>query len=153
MNVQPDWLICLFCIFNDLNTSIWERMQNNFQWQIKSPMQNIDLWKNTIYIECDDVLHNLTIISEVGDDLNFAHLHPALSFGCEGIATHRYLGALYIIHRLFQRGNIRMVISSLKRLGLEGRSEISHQIPLCMFKIWITFMYKLLENIKDKSKW
>lgn len=108
-------------------------MQNIFQWQMKSQMQNIDLWKNTIYTE-DDVLHNLTIISEVGDDLNFVHLHHILSFECGGIATHRYLGALYI-HGLFQREYIKMVISSLKRMGLESGSEISYQIPLCMFKI------------------
>lgn len=39
----------------------------------------MELWKNTIYAQCDDTLHNFTIISEVGNDLDTAHLPKVIT--------------------------------------------------------------------------
>lgn len=98
-------------------------MQNVFQWQIKYQMQNIEFWKNTVYTKCNDVLHNLIIISEVSNDHNITHLHYILTSGYKGVATDSYIEALYIC-RIFLGECMRKEISSFKKIGLEGGREI-----------------------------
>ncbi|XP_017744658.1 PREDICTED: SCAN domain-containing protein 3 isoform X1 [Rhinopithecus bieti] len=75
------YLSDIFSIFNDLNASMQGKNATYFQWQIKlKDKTKVRSLENRISTDCYDMFHNLTtIINEVGNDLDIAHLRMVIS--------------------------------------------------------------------------
>lgn len=56
-----------------------EEMQHVFQDKIKGQKRKLEAWKNGFYRLLWHIFHNLTIINDVGDDLDIAHLWKAIT--------------------------------------------------------------------------
>nr|XP_012321234.1 SCAN domain-containing protein 3 [Aotus nancymaae] len=76
------YLSDIFSIFNDLNASMQGKNATYFSMadKVEGQKQKLEAWKNRISTDCYDMFHNLTtIINEVGNDLDIAHLRKVIS--------------------------------------------------------------------------
>ncbi|XP_008061971.1 SCAN domain-containing protein 3 [Carlito syrichta] len=76
------YLSDIFSIFNDLNVSMQGKNATCFSMadKVEGQKQKLDAWKNRISTNCYDMFHNLTtIINEVGNNLDIAHLRKVIS--------------------------------------------------------------------------
>ncbi|XP_032254826.1 SCAN domain-containing protein 3 isoform X2 [Phoca vitulina] len=76
------YLSDIFSIFNDLNVSMQGKNATCFSMadKIEGQKQKLEAWKNRVSTDCYDMFHNLTtVIHEVGDDLDIAHLRKIIN--------------------------------------------------------------------------
>ncbi|XP_008579909.1 PREDICTED: SCAN domain-containing protein 3 [Galeopterus variegatus] len=76
------YLSDIFSIFNDLNASLQGKNATCFSMadKIEGQKQKLETWKNRISTDCYDMFHNLTtIINEVSNDLDIAHLRKVIN--------------------------------------------------------------------------
>ncbi|XP_039113481.1 SCAN domain-containing protein 3 isoform X1 [Hyaena hyaena] len=76
------YLSDIFSIFNDLNVSMQGKNATCFSMadKIEGQKQKLEAWRNRVSANCYDMFHNLTtVIHEVGNDLDIAHLQKVIS--------------------------------------------------------------------------
>uniref|UniRef100_F1S1Q2 SCAN domain containing 3 n=1 Tax=Sus scrofa TaxID=9823 RepID=F1S1Q2_PIG len=76
------YLSDIFSIFNDLNVCMQGKNATCFSMadKIEGQKQKLGAWKKRVSTDCFDMFHNLTtIISEVGNDLDIAHLRKVIN--------------------------------------------------------------------------
>ncbi|XP_037699832.1 SCAN domain-containing protein 3 isoform X2 [Choloepus didactylus] len=76
------YLSDIFSIFNDLNDSMQGKNATCFSMadKIEGQKQKLEAWKKRVSTDCYDMFHNLTtVISEVGNDLDIAHLQNVVN--------------------------------------------------------------------------
>uniref|UniRef100_A0A8C3WE45 SCAN domain containing 3 n=1 Tax=Catagonus wagneri TaxID=51154 RepID=A0A8C3WE45_9CETA len=76
------YLSDIFSIFNDLNVCLQGKNATCFSMadKIEGQKQKLEAWKKRVSTDCYDMFHNLTtIINEVGNDLDIAHLRKVIN--------------------------------------------------------------------------
>ncbi|XP_037367457.1 SCAN domain-containing protein 3-like [Talpa occidentalis] len=76
------YLSDIFSVFNDLNASMQGKNATCFSMadKIEGQKQKLEAWKRRVSTDCYDMFHNLTtLINEVGNDLDIAHLRKVIN--------------------------------------------------------------------------
>ncbi|XP_012590098.1 PREDICTED: SCAN domain-containing protein 3 [Condylura cristata] len=76
------YLSDIFSVFNDLNVSMQGKNATCFSMadKIEGQKQKLEAWRKRVSADCYDMFHNLTtLINEIGDDLDIAHLRAVIS--------------------------------------------------------------------------
>ncbi|XP_032126271.1 SCAN domain-containing protein 3 [Sapajus apella] len=148
------YLSDIFSIFNDLNASMQGKNATYFSMadKVEGQKQKLEAWKNRISTDCYDMFHNLTtIINEVGNDLDIAHLRKVISEHLTNLLEcfefyfpskeDPRIGNLWIQNPfLSSKGNLNLTVTlqdKLLKLATDEGLKISFENTASLPSFWI----------------